>query len=181
MTQNALFQTILAAFVPERAIGAFQATVTIEENSNDELEITSHPVQQGASITDHSYMKPAMLTVRALYTDNPSKLVEVYAQLQKMQTDRIPMKVVTGKRTYNNMLMRSLSQTNGSTSENILQVSFDLQEVFITALEVASVPPRERQAQPENTGKIEQAGKKAVQEATKQEDERVRQITGRSF
>ncbi|MBM4311870.1 MAG: hypothetical protein FJ119_13115 [Deltaproteobacteria bacterium] len=157
---QSIFKTVLATFLPTRTVGAFKATVTIEETGNDELEITSHPVQQGASITDHAYLKPSILTIRAVYGDTPANLAETYKKLLKLQADRVPMKVITGKRTYNNMLVRSLSQLTDSNTENSLQISFELVEVFITAVEVVTLPPRERQAQADKTGSTEHAGKK---------------------
>ena len=45
---------IPATIVPRRSIGPFNATLTIEEVASDDLEITQHPVQQGAAITDHA-------------------------------------------------------------------------------------------------------------------------------
>lgn len=38
--------------------------VAILEDHNDELEITSHPVEQGATISDHAYKLPASLTMQ---------------------------------------------------------------------------------------------------------------------
>ena len=69
---------ITALFKPSRQIGPytppvpsgvpalapFTAQVTIEEVHMDELVITEHPVEQGASITDHAFKKPAELLLR---------------------------------------------------------------------------------------------------------------------
>ncbi len=169
-----LFASTLTDFLPKRAIGAFQANVTIEETATDRLSITKHPVQQGASITDHAFMEPAELTIKIAWTDEPSKLVEIYDKFRKMQSDRIPMKVVSGKRSYQNMLVAGITQVNDTVTEKMLNITIDLQEVAITALEVVSVPPREQQANPGKTGKTENAGKKQTGEASKQESEKVR-------
>jgi len=164
-----LFQTVLTTFTPLRAIGEFQTTVTIEETATDDLEITSHPVQQGANITDHAYNKPSLVSIRCLYNAEASKLAETYAQLLKMKQDRIPMQVTTGKRTYKNMLVKTLTQMNDSSTETALQINFDLQEIFITSLQVVSVPPRPRQKNAGKTGSTENAGKKSAQNASDNE------------
>jgi hypothetical protein len=161
--KNKLFGTLLATFLPQRTIGVFQATVTIEEIATDDLEITQHPVQQGASITDHAFSKPATVSIRSTHSDTPAQLAETYAKLLKLQKDRIPMKVVTGKRTYKNMLMKTLTQNNDSSSETALQINFVLQEIFITDLQVVSIAPINRQALAERTASQETAGKKALQ------------------
>lgn len=45
---------------------------TIEETHHDELEMTDHPVEQGASITDHAYKRPAEVVIRAAWSNSPS-------------------------------------------------------------------------------------------------------------
>lgn len=161
-----LFNTLLAAFLPQRAIGPFRATVTIEEIGVDTLEITQHPVQQGASITDHAYNLPATVTVSVMFSADTAPLSETYLKLRLLQSSRIPFTLVTGKRTYRNMLIKALAQTNDATTENVLSIRLDLQEVFITALTVVSVPERSRQANPGTTGATENAGQRSAQPAS---------------
>lgn len=65
------------------------ALVTISEEHNDELEVTEHPVEQGAPITDHAYKKPSQLTLTLGWSNSPKpstgdelvRLAEVYASL----------------------------------------------------------------------------------------------------
>lgn len=154
----------VANFLPKRAIGPFSATITLEEVATDELEITQHPVQQGASITDHAYNKPATVNLKVQWNDNDAPLSETYAKLLQLQSSREPFDVVTGKRTYRNMLIKSLGQTNDVQTENILSISMQLQEVFITAVEVVTVPDRPKQKNPGKTGATENAGQKSAQE-----------------
>ena len=54
--------TVLVA--PERSIGGLVANATLEEIHSDDLEITEHPIDQGASVTDHAYMRPREVMVR---------------------------------------------------------------------------------------------------------------------
>lgn len=151
-------------FLPKRAIGPFSATVTLEEVGTDELEITQHPVQQGASITDHAYNKPATVNLKVMWNDDDAPLAETYFNLRTLQSSRVPFDVVTGKRTYKNMLIKSLGQTNDVQTENILSISMQLQEIFITSVEVTSVPDRPKQKNPGKTGATDNAGQKSAQE-----------------
>lgn len=157
---------IPATIVPRRSIGPFNATITIEEIASDDLEITQHPVQQGAAITDHAYSKPSSVAVKIAFDDEEAPLSETYANLLKLQSDREPFDVVTGKRSYKNMLIKSLSQTNDMATENILSINLQMQEVFITSVEVVTVPERSKQANPGKTGKTENAGQKKAQTVT---------------
>lgn len=63
---------------PQRSIGGFEAHVTLEETHQDDIEITDHPVEVGASITDHSFKLPTTLVIKAGWSDSPtaSNLIE---------------------------------------------------------------------------------------------------------
>lgn len=50
-----------------------QAQVTIEEVHTDELEITDHPVQQGAAIADHAFKLPAEVVIKMGWSNSPSQ------------------------------------------------------------------------------------------------------------
>lgn len=167
-----------ASFIPRRAIGPFTATVTVEEIASDDLEITQHPVQQGAAITDHAYVKPATVSIRILFNDADAPLAETYAKLLKLQASREPFDVVTGKRAYKNMLFKSLGQTNDAQTENILSISAELQEIFIVQVETTSVPPRRNQSNPGKTGATENAGQKNAQPAPEKNRSALRTLSG---
>lgn len=156
----------IASFFPRRAIGPFNATITVEESSKDDLEITQHPVQQGASITDHAYVKPSTVQLKVMWNDTDAPLSETYANLLALQSSRVPFDVVTGKRVYRNMLMKALSLTTDALTENVLNINMELQEIIITSLEVVSVPERPKQANPGKTGKTDNAGAKSAQPAS---------------
>lgn len=140
----------------------FDGYVTIGEDSTDTLEITQHPVQQGATITDHAYKKPTELKIRMIMGPLKRPLAESYAILLKMQTDRIPMRVVTGKRTYNNMLIKILDQVTDKLTENILSVNISFQEIIIVQVTPSVVPKRSSQKRAAKTGATEKAGKKSA-------------------
>ena len=148
-----------ASFMPRRAIGPFTATITLEELAEDELEITQHPVQQGAAITDHAFKKPATVNITVQWGEN---LAETYAKLLALQASREPFDVITGKRAYKNMLMTALRQTTSAQTETILYISMRLQEIFIASVEVVTVPERSKQKNPEKTGATENAGRKSA-------------------
>lgn len=169
---------IPATIVPRRSIGPFNATLTIEEIATDELEITQHPVQQGAAITDHAYLKPATVNVKIVFSDEDAPLAETYQKMRQLQASREPFDVVTGKRSYKNMLFKSLGQTNDLRTEFVLSVNATLQEVFITALEVVSVPERKKQKTPGKTGATENAGQKKAQPAEPKKKSALKALAG---
>lgn len=134
----------------KRKIGTIALDVTLEEDHNDELAITQFPVLSGAVITDHSYKKPMRVTIKGgkgtskkLDTDtiyNPTDVPgdeslprKIYNQLLNLQKSREPFTIVTGKRVYNNMLIRSLKVVTNTDTENSLVVTADCQEVIIVS------------------------------------------------
>ena len=50
-------------------IGGYFFDGIMNINHSRELEITENPVETGASIVDHSYVKPAELTMQVLMSD----------------------------------------------------------------------------------------------------------------
>ena len=145
---------------PKRQIGEFVAQVTIEEAHVDELEITDHPVEQGASITDHAFMRPAEVTIRAGWSNSPgssdllgslgnaitgtiggissilsgnsvSQIKDIYARFQEMQRSRIPFDIYTGKRYYTNMLVKSLRETTTAERENSMILVIQCRQILI--------------------------------------------------
>jgi hypothetical protein len=153
---------------PQRSLGGLYADVTIEEKHTDELEITEHPVEQGAAVHDHAYKKPEIVTIRAGVTDakqsggeRPSQ--EFYDKLLDLQAKREPFDIVTGKRKYTNMLIKSLSAYSDPDNENCLIFTAECQEVIIVTTQVTSVPPRAKQANPAKTGATEDKGQVQAQ------------------
>lgn len=48
------------------------AQATIEEVHQDDLEVTEHPVEQGTTIADHAFVRPAELIITAGWSDSAS-------------------------------------------------------------------------------------------------------------
>jgi hypothetical protein len=147
---------------PIRKIGDILVNVVIKEDTNDTLTITKQPVQEGASITDHSYKEPTVFSTSILFRDNLAlSLSKIYEQLLDLQASRTPFDIITPKRIYKNMLMSSLSQTTDRQTENCLAINCSFQEVIIVKVSTTQVP-RQQQKNPAATGKTENAGKKSA-------------------
>jgi hypothetical protein len=139
---SAVNPEVKASIRPARSMGGFVASVVIDEKSEDILEITQHPVQEGAAITDHAYKKPSAVSINMIFEEKDTPLAEIYKKLLKLQADRVPFDVVTGKRIYKNMLLKALSNTTEAGTENILSVACDLQEIITVKIEVITSPVR---------------------------------------
>lgn len=152
-----------------RSIHGIIPQVVVEEKHRDELVITNHPVQNGANITDHAYKQPAMLALRygwstsgALYSlDLGAPSVEdVYDMLLKLQESRQPFDVITGKRNYSNMLIRSIDLVTDKTTEKSIIVDMLLQQVIIVETQTTTLQSVANMSMPDKTAPITNAGVK---------------------
>lgn len=132
-----------------RSLGGIVAQLVTEENHVDEMEVTNHPVEQGASITDHAFKLPSKLTLHYSWSSSPSPqpglaglvpsvlpqsaqdIRDVYNKLLTMQQNRQLCDVYTGKRSYKNMLITSIEHDETITSANALPLTIQLQELIL--------------------------------------------------
>jgi hypothetical protein len=179
-----------------RSFGGVIPDVVTEESHMDNLAITEHPVEMGAPISDHAYLRPAEVKVRMawspsspaipgflgsllpvsaglvsgvnqLFNGGGNYLKEVYEELLALQASRQPFDLTTGKRDYRNMLIESLAVETDKEKENILFVSISFREVIIVrSLTANSTAP---QAEP--------AAQAAPQETAPPQDQGTRQPT----
>lgn len=146
----------------KRLIGEIKVDVIMTEVTNDTLTITKQPVQQGASITDHAFKEPTVLTMDIFFRDNGTRsLKKLYQDLLDLQVGRIPMTITTPKRVYARMLIQSLGNTTDKNTEHTLAINLQFQQVIIVSVSTTIVP-RIEQKRPAVTGKTENAGKKSA-------------------
>jgi hypothetical protein len=162
-----------------RRIGTFAATVTMDESAVDEIEITKHPVQRGATIADHAFVKPATLTIKVAFDSAERPVEETYRLLREAQAAREPFEVVTGKRMYKDMLMQSIAVTTDKTTESVLSCTIKLEQVLLTDVVVTNVPPRARQKTPSKTAETQKSSAKQVQPGTTAAKKLFSAVTGK--
>jgi hypothetical protein len=164
-----------------RYIAEIAGFVPFEENHSDQLEVTEHPIEQGAKISDHAFKRPAKVTVKIGWSNSTvggtsgsshsgtssQQVAEIYQTLLGLQASREPFPVMTGKRLYDNMLLVDLSVSTDKTSENTLMVTAVFQEVILVTTESVLVDkvPAEAQASPETTQSTTNTGSKQLTES----------------
>lgn len=144
--------------------------VTIEERHTDTLEITAYPVENGATISDHAYKLPMEVTIVAGKGASGGESVpkETYDALLELQKKREPFDIITGKRLYKNMLIKSLSTITDEVTENVLMVTAECKEVVIVETKTvktrtggysnkASAQKQAKKTQPVQNGGTKQA------------------------
>lgn len=161
-----------------RRIGLIVPSVVISEKHSDTLEITEHPVETGAAVSDHAYKRPSEVVMEVGFAGGGSLLdfadttaiglslglspKETYQQILDLQASRIPFDVVTGKRLYTNMLIRALEVSTDRTSENVLMAVMTLREVIITQTQSIAVADKSDMKEGGNTSAVINSGTKAA-------------------
>jgi hypothetical protein len=161
-----------------RRIGLIIPSVVISEKHSDTLEITEHPVETGAPVSDHAYKRPSEVVMEVGFSGGGSILDfidtsslgltlglsprETYQQILDLQASRIPFDVVTGKRLYSNMLIRAIEVTTDRTSENVLMAVLTLREVIITQTQQITVADKADMKEGANTSAVINSGTKAA-------------------
>jgi hypothetical protein len=187
-----LLDTVIPAiFNPARSIGPIAIQCTLEESHFDELVITQHPVEQGAAISDHAYKQPAEVIVRAGWSNSGLQSVitdlveavslfttgaldfggttapfnyasQVYQQLLTLQASRVPFSIITGKRTYSNMLIRSLHVTTDQRTEHALMCTAVCRQVLTATTQIATFPSAANMSSPQNNAAVTNQGAQSL-------------------
>lgn len=153
-----------------RSIGGIIPDVVIEETHRDSLIITQHPVEKGAAITDHAFLRPAEVEMRCGFSNSShgdaGYARQVYDALRRLQASRQPFSVYTGKRAYRDMLIADLGVTTEARTENVLAVAVRLQQIIIVSTKTTGTgtntttagSSQSAQANPESTGSVQNKG-----------------------
>lgn len=178
------------AVVVSKSLGTIALSVVLSEEHSSELEIARSPIEGGADIVDHAYVRPKTLRLEAAIgvatqvsavdfsnffyasgsstgaTDPQSlKFVqESWAALVKLQEDRKPFSIVSGLQVYNNMLIRRLSCRRDATNSLVLQFTADLQEIKIVDTQEIEGAQGSTQANMRGTTSAAKARGSAVQD-----------------
>lgn len=165
LVEAAALGLITAIFGRQRIIGVFIPDITIREDHEDELVVTENPVEQGASVTDHSFKVPARLTVDVGYSNssvqsfgNPNYVQDMYALFLALQASRIPFFVLTGKRIYLSMLITRLHTVTDKDTENVLLLTVSMKEIIQVSTQTVSVPSSNNMTNPQNNGAAVNSG-----------------------
>lgn len=173
----------LINLVPADQIGTISVDATLEEVGTDLLQITEHPVEAGANITDHAFYRPSELIMHcgwsnanALFATSlggnqtfaGGSLVKddyvssIYSQLIALQQSLKPFTVVTTIRLYNNMVITSISLTRDQKTSQALMVTVTMRQIIIVSTSTSAIGPATNQLIPQSTNQVVGYGAQAL-------------------
>jgi hypothetical protein len=130
----------------------FDAVLSVEHTQ--EMEITQHPVQSGADISDHAYQKPFRMTmdigmsdvmdsyVAGQWSGSSSKSINAYQTMLLLERSRTPITVGARLNTYPNMLIESIHTKDDVKTKHGLRATIVFRQLFwaVTSSVVSARP-----------------------------------------
>ena len=120
----------------------FDAVFSTEHQAS--VTATNHPVQQGASVSDHAYIEPDEVTISIGMTDTMTDAgsdhsVNAYTTLRSIMEKREPVTLVTRLKTYSNMLITSMSSPDDQSTMYALRATIIFTEIKIVSVSIVQV------------------------------------------
>ena len=126
---------------------------------SQKLRMTSHPIQDGANVTDHAYLDPAHLIMDVKMTDvlpdfspngtpcwvgNQSKSVSCFQTLSNLRAARVPLTVTTRLMTYTNMFIIDVQPLDTVKTRYGLEATVEFQQIFLFSVASQAVSARQQ-------------------------------------
>jgi hypothetical protein len=141
--------------VQTNVAGYFFDAVLKVDHSN-KLRLTSHPVESGASVTDHAFKEPRELTmeigmsdvctsfVDGQFAQKASRSVAAYDILTQLQDSLIPLKIYTRLCVYENMLIETIATPEDYKTLFGLRVTIGFREIIVAKTNTVAFTHRPR-------------------------------------
>lgn len=122
----------------------------LQLNHSHSQRITQHPVQTGASKTDHSFSLPSNLTLEIGMSDvmdsfnpgqwgtaeeAPTRSVQAFQKLLEWKNAGTPLNITTRLNTYENMVIALISAPDDFQTFYGLKCSVTFQQIFVASME----------------------------------------------
>lgn len=129
----------------------FDAWLRLQHSTS--LTITQHPVETGASVTDHSYFNPRRFSFDIGMTDcvvapqfqgDSNRSVNAYNALVDLQKSRQRLTLVSKYGIFPNILIESVDVSDDYSTKNAMKATITLLEIIVAKLHTvkASADPQ---------------------------------------
>lgn len=128
-----------------RSIGYLIPDVVVEEIVRDNAFITQHPVERGATISDHAFILPTEIQMTTGWSDSTVGYLgyadETYQAILALQATREPFTVTTPRRSYDSMLISGIEMQTTEITANVLLLRVTMRKVIIVSTQITSGSP----------------------------------------
>jgi hypothetical protein len=152
---------------------------SVKEDHDAEVEVTDHPVEQGAAVSDHARPKPEELTIEGMVSNTPLNFIQArrsvtsegftwttsaqtnairgnpgnaeaaYVTLRAMRDTPKMLTIITALRSYDNMVMTSLKIPRDKETGDVLKFTAKFKQVRIVTNAVTVVATKVNKAKPQ--------------------------------
>lgn len=164
MAEGKTAQPVTASlfFNKDLGIDDIRFDLFIDEQHKLEFQMSEHPVQDGAVITDHVYQKLRTCTVNGMFTNHSAKkrsgnvstisiagyenadvmqnvAKDNYIKLEEYARRKLPVRLVTSLITYPKMIIKSITTKRGPSDGECVKFTMTLSEFkSVTLFEISS-------------------------------------------
>lgn len=154
----------------------FDGFIKVDVSHN--LNITSNPVETGASIVDHAYVLPAEITMQVVMSDVHQSLVPgqfeggwsrsrtAFDLLRELQRSRIPFSVLCRLGLYENMLIKSLEANDDANTFQALSATVTLVEIPVARVKQVEISKASQTTLSTEMGKVQAVNLSAEEQST---------------
>jgi hypothetical protein len=136
-------------FKEKNLISTIELDVIIVESATSTVRLTQNPVENGADINDHIIVEPLTFTVEGVVSNVSSTFVDAFAsaptvfsrstskaqdawtELLKLQAEKTPFDLKQGLKTYDNVVILTLSQAQDKDTANGLFFTSTMKQLIL--------------------------------------------------
>lgn len=124
-------------FMIRKSLAGVQVDATLREIHESDLLIAEHPVEFGASVSDHAIVLPKRLILEGVAGSRggPAAVTAAWQTLKAAQESREPFSIVTALDVYRNMLIERITVDRDRAIGRVLYFRAELREVIIVDTE----------------------------------------------
>jgi len=106
---------------------------------NEDSKVMEHPVETGATITDHSVILPVEIELSLILSAGEFR--NIYQQIRQLFFQRKLLTVQTKTDSYRNMLIQKLPHDEDPELFNVIALALSLKEVLFVTPQFGTLPP----------------------------------------
>jgi hypothetical protein len=160
---------------------------TTSENHSESMSVTDHPIEEGGVVTDHLQPDPIELTITGVISNTPlftgdasldiDRDFRAWEELRRIKDDKEIVSVVTPRRTYDNMVIKSISDTAGEGAPAWIEPTIVFRQILIASAEMVKIPREQRATVVRNSAQPQaEAGRQQAQAAEPAEQARATSV-----
>jgi hypothetical protein len=153
-------------------IGSIEIDVFTNESTTSAVRATEHPVEQGANINEHVIIEPLTFSITGVVSNTKAKPLDFESAINRfsrvdtrrstvawddllfLQRQRAPFTLVTNLRTYENIIIETLTTDQDKDTSNALFFTASLRELILVGEDVSDTTFSDQNTADKATGNV---------------------------